>query len=30
MTGEEVKESIKDMMKTEYGAYLARLIKEEE
>ncbi len=30
MTGEEVKESIKDMMKTEYGAYLARLIREDE
>ncbi len=30
MTGEEVKESIKDMMKTEYGAYMARLIREDE
>ncbi len=30
MTAAEVKESIKDMMKTEYGAYLARLIREEE
>ncbi len=30
MSKAEVKESIKDMMKTEYGAYVARLIREEE
>ena len=29
MTREEVRESIQDMMKTEYGQYLARLIEEE-